>query len=69
MLKLATTLFFSASLFTSTNPIFEQKSILDSQGKLMLQQVEHTAAMSGRCKSYKVSKTPPLVPRLKCRFS
>jgi len=69
MVKLVTTLIFSAVLITSAKPIFEQKSIVDSHGKLILMQGEETAAMTGQCKSYKLSKNPPLVPRLKCRFS
>lgn len=69
MLKLAATLIFSAVLSTSAKPIFEQKSIVDSQGKLILLQGEESAAMSGQCKTLRVSKNPPLVPRLKCRFS
>lgn len=69
MLKLATTLFCCAILLTSTNSVFEQKSILDAQGKLILMQGNETAAMTGQCKSYRISKTPPLMPRPKCRFS
>jgi hypothetical protein len=69
MLKLAASLIFSAVLITSAKPMFEQKSIVDSHGKLILMQGEESAAMTGQCKSYKVTKNPPLVPRLKCRFS
>lgn len=69
MMKLFTTMIFSAVLVSSTNPITEQSSVLDNEGKLILMKAEDVGLMTGQCKSFRVSKNPPLVPKLKCRFS
>ncbi|WP_413289750.1 hypothetical protein [Bdellovibrio sp. HCB337] len=69
MLKLVSTMIFSAMLVSTTNPISDKSNVLDQEGKLILMQSDAVAVMPGQCKSYRVSKNPPLVPRLKCRFS
>lgn len=69
MTKLTLVLFFSSALLTATHSSLEPHEILDSKGRLILQQGEEIASMKGQCKSLRISKNPPLVPRLKCRFS
>lgn len=69
MLKIGLSFLFSLLLLVSTNPIQGPSALLDSQGNLNLQQPEEVSAMPAHCKSYRISKNPPLFPRLKCRFS
>lgn len=70
MLKYTATLFICTLLATSAYSIQDNNRVLDAQGKLILMKADDVAAkMSGQCKSFRVSKNPPLVPRLKCRWS
>lgn len=69
MLKLFTTVIFSMVLVLCANPLTEKSKILDSRGQLILMKGDDVSLMMGQCRSLRISKTPPLVPRLKCRFS
>lgn len=70
MIKLVTTMIFSAFLVTSANPLQTQSPIVDGQGQLILLKAEDIGLkMTGACKSFRISKNPPIIPNKKCRFS
>lgn len=70
MLRYFTTLFICSLLMASTSIAQDQNQILDAKGNLLLLKAENVGVqMTAQCKSFRVSKSPPLTPRLKCRFS
>lgn len=70
MLKYTATLFICTLMSVSAYSVQNQSPVLDSQGRLILMKADSTALMMAeQCKSFKISKNPPLVPHLKCRFS
>lgn len=70
MIKLVATMIISAFLMTSTNPLQAQSPVVDAQGQLILLKADEVGLkMTGACKSFKISKNPPIIPNKKCRFS
>lgn len=70
MLKYVATLFICSLLATSAYSVQDTSRVLDEQGNLILMKADDVSLkMTGQCKSYRISKNPPLVPRMKCRFS
>lgn len=70
MLKSIATLFVCSLLSVSAGIQQNNNSIIDSHGNLKLMKAQEVGVqMVEQCKSFKIKKNPPLVPRLKCRFS
>lgn len=70
MLKYTATLFICTLLATSAYSVQDNTRVLDSQGELILMKADNVGLqMTDQCKSFRISKNPPLVPRLKCRWS
>lgn len=70
MLKYTATLFICTLLATSAYSLQDNNRVLDAQGNLILMKADDVSLkMTGTCKSFRVSKNPPIVPRMKCRFS
>lgn len=70
MFKYVATLFICSLLATSAYSIQDTSRVLDDQGNLILMKAEDVSLkMASQCKSYRISKNPPLIPRMKCRFS
>jgi len=70
MLKYTATLFICSILSVSAISLQNNNRVLDVQGNLILgTSSEVGLQMVEQCKSFKISKNPPLIPRLKCRWS
>jgi hypothetical protein len=70
MVKYTATLFICTLLATSAYSIQDGNRVLDSQGNLVLMKADNVGLqMTDQCKSFRISKNPPLMPRLKCRWS
>lgn len=70
MLKYFSTLLVCTIMATSVYSFETKSQVLDAHGKLILLKAEDVSLkMAPQCKSYRISKNPPLVPRLKCRVS
>lgn len=70
MLRYNTTLFICTLLMTSATIAQDQNQILDAKGNLILMKADDVGLkMSSQCRSFRISKNPPLTPKLKCRFS
>jgi hypothetical protein len=55
---------------TSATIAQDQNQILDAKGNLILMKADDVGLkMSSQCRSFRISKNPPLTPKLKCRFS
>ncbi len=70
MLKYTATLFICTLLATSAFSLHDNSRVLDAQGNLILMKADDVSLkMVGQCKSFRISKNPPIVPRMKCRWS
>ncbi len=70
MLKYYVTLFICSLLMASAFFAQGQNQLVDTKGNIVFMKAETLGLqMNTQCKSFRITRNPSLMPRLKCRFS